>query len=136
MDHLTLTVTTNNEYVAGSIEKLIDAAPGIVGFRADHVPTALTRLSANGIREPLALFAVLMEEKLRKKDHKTGWRTSPVTALTKLMKIEVMEYEVALEHFGYEEAQEELIDIANFAMILHDRLQVERDKGVTHEPGV
>lgn len=77
------------------------------------------------IREPLAEFALLMEHKLRKNDHKTGWRALPIEALRRLMMLEVEEYNVAREFFGHEEARKELVDIANFAMMLHDRLGVE-----------
>lgn len=80
------------------------------------------------IREPLAEFVLLMEHKLRKNDHKTGWRHLPIEALRRLMMLEVEEYNVAREFFGLEEARKELVDIANFAMMLHDRLGLEDRK--------
>jgi hypothetical protein len=79
-------------------------------------------------RKEVANFAELMEKKLRKNDHKTGWRELPIEALRRLMMLEVEEYNVAREFFGPEEARSELVDIANFAMMLHDRLGVEIKK--------
>lgn len=74
------------------------------------------------MREPLRAFAVAMEQKLRKNDHKTDWRTKPIEAFVRLLKLELAEFEVADEFFTVEEARKELVDIANFALILHDRL--------------
>ena len=80
------------------------------------------------LREPLAEFALLMELKLRKNDHKTGWRELPIAAIVKLMDIERQELEVALDFLSTQEAMKECVDLANFAMILHDRLSMEEDK--------
>lgn len=74
------------------------------------------------IREALAEFALAMEGKLRKNDHKTGWSRQPIEAHIKLLKIELMEFDVALEFLGDEEAANECVDIANFAMIIRDKL--------------
>lgn len=79
-------------------------------------------IAAANIRTPLLTFACLMEQKLRKNDHKTGWRHLPVEALLRLMLLELEEFKVADEFFCVEEAQHELVDVANFAMMLHDRL--------------
>ncbi len=78
------------------------------------------------LRKPLEDFAWLMEEKLRKNDHKKGWRELPIEALFKLLMIEIEEFKVAHDFFGPGEAQNELVDIANFAMMLHDRLGQEK----------
>lgn len=78
-------------------------------------------------------FAVAMEEKLRKKDGKTHWRERPIEALTRLMLLEVEEFKVAHEFFGADESMDELRDIANYAMILWDRIRIEK---VRHEQSV
>ncbi len=75
-----------------------------------------------GWREPLALFADAMEAKLAKNDHKSGWREQPVEALFRLFMLEVEEFKVADEFFTVAEARGELVDISNYALILHDRL--------------
>jgi hypothetical protein len=80
------------------------------------------------IRNEVADFSVLMERKLQRNDHKQGWRTLPIEALRRLMMLEIEEYNVAREFFGPEEARSELVDIANFAMMLHDRLGMEVKK--------
>lgn len=84
-----------------------------LGFRADD---ALDK------RVPLKVFSDAMEIKLRKNDHKRGWRELPIEALKRLMLLEVQELEVALDFLDVKEARNETVDIANFAMMLHDRL--------------
>lgn len=73
-------------------------------------------------------FAEAMEAKLRKNDHKTDWHLQPIEALRRLMMLEIAEYDVAREFFGFDEAMNELVDVANFAMMLRDRYRIERDK--------
>jgi len=74
------------------------------------------------IRPPLAAFVIEMERKLKKNDHKKGWRELPVEALERLMMIEIEEFKVARDFFEPEDARKELVDIANFAMMLYDRM--------------
>jgi len=74
-------------------------------------------------RPEVAEFAKAMEAKLRKNDHKTGWKDQPVEAHLKLLNIEMMELDVALEFLTLDDACKELVDIANFAMIIRDKLQ-------------
>lgn len=73
-------------------------------------------------RPVLANFVELMERKLRKNDHKRDWRELPIGGLFRLLLIEIEEFKVAYEFFTTDEARKELVDIANFAMILWDRL--------------
>lgn len=81
------------------------------------------------LRRPLRTFVHEMEQKLRKNDHKTDWRTKPIEAFVRLLKLELAEFEVADEFFTVEEARKELVDIANFALILYDRLgMIDQDK--------
>lgn len=84
--------------------------------------------ASSPLRPVLRDFALQMEYKLRKNDHKTGWRDLPVEALFKLLMLEIEEFKVAKEFFGKEEARKELVDVANFCMMLHDRLSLEEDK--------
>lgn len=87
------------------------------------IPTrAMVCAECAEIRDALFSFARLMEDKLRKNDHKKGWETYPIEAIRRLMMVEIEEFNVAREFFGHEEARKELVDIANFAMILHNRL--------------
>ncbi len=80
-------------------------------------------------RYVLRQFASLMEAKLRKNDHKTGWRELPVEALFRLLMIEVEEFKVAKEFLSVAEARNELLDISNFALFLWDRLGNEDQGG-------
>lgn len=75
------------------------------------------------VRSEVAEFAMAMESKLRKNDHKDGWHKQPIEAHIKLLRIEMMELDVALDHLGDEEAMRECVDIANFAMIIRDKLK-------------
>lgn len=87
----------------------------VIGYRADdHVQR----------RSALETFANQMEIKLRKNDHKTGWREKPIEALFKLLLLEVEEFKVAYDYFTVGEARPELVDIANFALIVSDRLSL------------
>lgn len=74
-------------------------------------------------RSEVAEFATAMEAKLRKNDHKTGWKDQPIEAHIKLLRIEMMEFDVALEFLGDEEACKECVDLANFALIIRDKLR-------------
>lgn len=76
-----------------------------------------------GVRVEVAEFAAAMELKLRKNDHKTGWKDQPIEAHIKLLRIEMMEFDVALEFLGDEEACKECVDLANFALIIRDKLR-------------
>lgn len=81
------------------------------------------------LRPSLVEFTTLMETKLRKNDHKTSWRDQPIEALFRLLMLEIEEFRVADEFFNVAEARKELVDIANYALILHDRLgMIDQDK--------
>lgn len=85
------------------------------------------------VRPEVAEFALAMEAKLRKNDHKTGWHDQPIEAHIKLLAIEKMELDVALEFLTDERAAEECIDLANFALIIRDKLLARiKTKAVPH----
>jgi hypothetical protein len=67
-----------------------------------------------------------MEVKLAKNDHKTDWKDLPVEALFRMLMIEIEEFKLAHEYLPISEAQNELVDVANFCLILHDRLGMEK----------
>lgn len=83
------------------------------------------RIGDQSRRDALDRFSSEMERKLRKNDHKSSWMTLPIVALFRLLRIEIEEFSVALEFQTVAEARRELVDIANYAMILDDRLSVE-----------
>ncbi len=99
------------------------------------LPEAAALFENYGIRPPLASFAAQMELKLRKNDHKNalGWHRQPIEALQRLMLLEIEEFKVADEFYPVERAREELVDIANFALILHDRLSLLDQNKCRHE---
>lgn len=88
------------------------------------------------LRPEVLSFAEAMETKLRKHDHKTAWRDQPIEAHLKLLKIEMMEFEVALEFFTFDDACRELVDIGNFAMILRDKLLTQGKDAFKKNTGV
>lgn len=80
------------------------------------------KASSGSVRLEVATFAEEMETKLRRNDHKRGWRDLPVEALFRLLMIELEEFRVADEFLNVADARKELVDLANFCLILHDRL--------------
>lgn len=69
-------------------------------------------------------FASAMRQKLMSKVHRVGSTRGnlPTEALLGLLKAEIIEFEVALEHMSSDEAAKEAIDIANYAMLMWKRL--------------
>ena len=87
------------------------------------------------LRPVLRQFAGAMEVKLRKNDHKTAWRNLPVEALFRQLLIELEEFKVADEFLAVANAREELVDLSNFCLILHDRLgMLDQDKNRHEQP--
>ena len=76
------------------------------------------------IREEVALFAKQMELELLKNDHKHGWEKDTLAQLFQRLKEEVQEVEDELNS----DCQipilliSELADVANFAMMIHDKV--------------
>lgn len=95
---------------------------GIIGMRAgDDVER----------RAALITFVDAMEHKLRKNDHKTGWRLLPVDALFRFLMLEIEEFRIAHDYLPVKESRLELVDVANYALILYDRLSM-LDQEQTH----
>lgn len=86
-----------------------------VGYRID-----------DGVSRRAALvdFASAMEIKLRKNDHKSSWRDLPIVALFRQLLLEIEELKVAMDYLPVEEARDECVDVANFGLILWDRLSM------------
>ena len=82
------------------------------------------------VRIEVADFALLMEAKLAKKDGegKTHWRDLPPEALMEFLEIEVRELHAAMRFLSVGEQMGEAVDVANYAMILWDRLRASEDK--------
>jgi|WetSurMetagenome_2_1015567.scaffolds.fasta_scaffold03410_5 hypothetical protein len=88
-------------------------------------------------RHEVKQFAIAMELKLRENDHKRGWQDCDYEYLTDKIDIELEELVEALEaHTNYVgdsrthkahvlgvEAQQEAVDVANFAMMVYDKLE-------------
>lgn len=85
--------------------------------------TLLRTAPVHKLRPEVLEFALAMEAKLRKNDHKTGWHDQPIEAHIKLLALEKAELDVALEFLGDEAAMGECVDVANFALIIRDKLQ-------------
>lgn len=86
-----------------------------LGFRADDTVQR---------RAALQTFADKMELVLRKHDHKTTWRTDPIEMLVRKLKLELMEFDIAYDFERWEEARNEAVDLANFCLIVYDRLSM------------
>lgn len=91
-------------------------------------------------REPVTWFAGVMETKLRENDHKGGWHDCDFDYLEKRIREELaelatvlMQYQIAslsasevtrTRYLG-ERAKREAADVANFAMMIADRVRGE-----------
>lgn len=84
-------------------------------------------IGVHEIRAEVVEFAIAMEAKLRKHDHKTTWKGKPIEALKRLLLLEIEEFKVAHEFFDADEATAELVDIGNYALILRDRIRIEKE---------
>lgn len=75
------------------------------------------------MRNEVSWFAGLMEHKLSANDHKGGWDQDTVEQLLHKLECEVLELKNALEisHSG-DEILSECVDIANFAMMIADKV--------------
>lgn len=80
------------------------------------------------IRKEVADFALVMERKLREKDHKGGWDDMDFGVLLIMLREEVQELDDAIETYkdtpdgeNLEDMILECADVANFAMMIADR---------------
>lgn len=109
-------VVINEERFQEALQRAFESDENVVGMRTDD---------AEVLRPALSRFADAMEVKLRKNDHKTSWLELPPEALFKLLMVEIEEFKVSYEYMkfvGKEEARAELVDVANYALILWDRI--------------
>jgi hypothetical protein len=84
-------------------------------------------------RKELTAFARAMEKVLRQNDWKHGWENDSVKALVDRIWDEIREMEVAMSNYQKncalpEDAQKELVDIANFCMMAWDRIEILKAK--------
>lgn len=88
-------------------------------------------------RKEVEWFADQMEKKLSQNDHKGGWQNCDFKYLLKRLKEEQTEVEDALKlrgttFFGTvlkdKEIIDECADVANFAMMIADKLRTKRRK--------
>lgn len=84
-----------------------------LGYRADDTLKP---------RNILQRFVDEMETVLRKHDHKQGWRGDPLPMLVRKLKLELAEFEVAYDFERADDARRELVDLANFCLIVWDRM--------------
>jgi len=100
----------------------------------------VTRMADAPPREPVCWFAGVMEAKLRENDHKGGWGDCDFDYLEKRIREELAElatvlmqyqiaalspHEVTRTRYLGEKAKREAADVANFAMMIADRLRGE-----------
>ena len=101
-----------------------------------------TNLTLADLRPEVAAFALLMEAKLRKNDHKTGWKHHTSRALFNRLTEEALELIEAIKagrSAGV--VGEEAADVANFAMMIADvcgalDLHIGHDTARLHRMGM
>lgn len=90
--------------------------PGEPGFRQySESGNAIVK----GVRPVVLEFALLMEQKLRANDHKTGWRGMQNSELIQRLTEEAKELSDAIDI--QEGIPSEAADVANFAMFIWDK---------------
>ena len=68
----------------------------------------------------------MMQKLLDKEDEKNHWAGSSIRTLFSLLEQEVSEVEQALDDCDPDEVLKEIVDVANFCMMIHDILHVRR----------
>lgn len=75
------------------------------------------------VRAEVIAFALLMEKKLRKKDHKGGWGHRPLSDLWHSVHQEMKEFDEAIvNQHGADHVLDEAVDVANYMMMVVDRM--------------
>lgn len=76
------------------------------------------------MRAAVAQFASAMEKVLQENDHKGGWGMENILTLFEKLGREYLELQTAmLAAEEPEEIMDECVDLANFAMMMYDKLQ-------------
>lgn len=86
---------------------------------------SMSGVAYTNVRPPLRAAMEQMELILRKHDHKKLWVEYPIEALMRHMRIELEEFQVALEFHTVAEARHEILDVMNYMFFLWDRLGIE-----------
>ncbi|MGE5572976.1 MAG: hypothetical protein ACM3ZU_08170 [Bacteroidota bacterium] len=81
------------------------------------------------LRPALSEFAVYMEHKLRRNDHKPDWRTCSLAYLRGRLNQELAELDEAVQSGDPYRIYDECADVANFAMMIADRAKSNRREG-------
>jgi len=82
------------------------------------------------MRKEIKEFAEVMEKEMQRHDPKKGdsWKSMPIEGLKDILEGAIEDYRYAGDYW---EEMEELIDIANLAMMLWHRCKEEVDKNET-----
>jgi NTP pyrophosphatase (non-canonical NTP hydrolase) len=73
------------------------------------------------LRPRLRAFALVMEAKLRKNDHKREWTEFPVKAHLRRLMNEIAELEMAIDFESDANVMKECADCANFCLFIFDQ---------------
>lgn len=97
---------------------------------ASHSSTTTSAESVLGCRQEVKDFAVLMEQKLRKNDHKSHWSKESFTYLFQRLDEEMRELNqaVASAKTDYSRITDEAVDVANFLMMIVDNMAEPRQE--------
>lgn len=81
------------------------------------------------MRKELVDFANQMESILKENDFKGGWDNMTVHELLERLHEEVLEFEVELDANRPYNAAQEIIDVANFCMMIYDKIVNQKKNG-------
>jgi len=79
------------------------------------------------LSKEIKLFAERMQFKLEKNRHKGGWDRCPIASLMNRADEEKEEFIESCKDLDYEQAMNECADVANFWMMIHDKLMKRRE---------
>jgi hypothetical protein len=84
-------------------------------------------MSLDTPRKEVAVFAQMMERKLKAKDHKGGWSNRAIQDLLSRLRGEIEELQSCVDENSIIGILDETVDVANFAMMIADKVRGERD---------
>ena len=88
------------------------------------------KIKRSEVREPVGVFALCMESRLKDKDedNKLGWEGCTIRYLLDEMEMKKIDLDEALNQCNPDMVQKKCLDIANYMMMIHDKLDKMREQ--------
>lgn len=89
-------------------------------YMCDYALTALSSLEKPEVRPSVYKYALEMERVLKYNDHKGGWEDCDLRYLESRLDDEVFEYKTESKKRHHAKASREVIDVANYCMMIYE----------------